>query len=137
MSIIYLLSFSKDDFEKHILYQTAVGSYQWHIKSLAFCQQQKQVRSWKENFLPLSRSFPISVIPLVYQHSCINYFLVAVIKLHDQTQLIEDKVCLDLWFQRLGIQSGGENMATGRSIRKLSDHISFPIGKRKSKWEEG
>lgn len=58
------------------------------------------------------------------------------IKLHDQTQLIEDRVYLDLWFQRLRIQNSGENIATGGSIRKLSDHISFPIGRRKRKLEE-
>lgn len=82
-------------------------------------------------------SFIPHLSTLFYQYRCINYSLVAVIKLHDQTQLTEDRVCLDLWFQRLRIQNGGENMAEGRSIRKLSDHISFPIGRRKSKWEEG
>lgn len=43
-----------------------------------------------------------------WYHLLVSYFPVDVIKRHDQTQLIEAKVCLGLWFQRLSVHHGVE-----------------------------
>lgn len=66
---------------------------------------------------------------------CVNCFILAMVKYHDQKQL-KERVSFILWLQRDRVPTDGEEMVPGARSNEITSHLHVEIQRENRKWGE-